>query len=147
MKNKLEQVTGMHRAPAFKGKGFFVYFLYLGDVVVYVGATTDINTRILSHAESIKEFDSYSVIPMATAEEMFELELRGIVKYTPRYNKTATATEKSGFRSASNIKLWHDIDAETIKEMADAADIEVLEFKGKHLYNTAQINRLLGITA
>ncbi|MEP6587170.1 MAG: hypothetical protein ABJA84_00230 [Polaromonas sp.] len=144
---KLEQFTRVPRMPAFKGKGFFVYALYLGDAVVYVGSTKTIGIRMMKHVESEKDFDSYAIFPVDTEEEMFELEFRGIVQFDPVYNKTATATSKSGFRSASKLRLAHKVEPSELAEVAEMFSVETLHFRGKPYYNAGEMSAAMGAMA
>lgn len=63
-----------------------VYFLFRGDLIVYVGKSTDIISRIASHRKSKKAFDTYSFIE-ASESEMDALETVYINKFWPEYNK------------------------------------------------------------
>jgi hypothetical protein len=69
-----------------RGKGSGVYYLVLGEVVVYVGKTTAPETRIRAHICSGKQFDSVRWVAFDNAEEMHEFELSEISRLRPFYN-------------------------------------------------------------
>jgi hypothetical protein len=69
----------------------FVYALLLKDEVVYVGQTSNLQSRIKQHTET-KKFTSYAIIAIypynTSTKEMLEQESRYIGILKPRYNKT-----------------------------------------------------------
>jgi hypothetical protein len=72
----------------------WVYFLFLQDVVVYVGQTVTGITRIISHIrEGDKLFDSYCYINVGV-DKLLEVENYYISKFKPRYNKTLNLDKK-----------------------------------------------------
>lgn len=72
-------------------KSFFIYFLFQDDVVVYVGQTNDVFTRIKTHAEW-KVFNRVSVISVPESDLNIAEEFY-INMLKPKYNK------KQGIRS------------------------------------------------
>ena len=69
-----------------------VYFLILGDEVVYVGQSTNIYSRIPNHVD--KEFDKYAFVPCEVGL-LNKLESLYIHVLRPRLNGNANAQEKS----------------------------------------------------
>lgn len=71
-----------------------VYFLFKADIVVYVGKSTDIITRVKSHKYSFrqneaKDWDSFSYIE--TSKEDMDLWERLLInKFNPLYNMDST---------------------------------------------------------
>lgn len=63
----------------------YVYYLWDGDDVVYVGQSTALSHRIRQHLSS-KLFDSFSFI-RCSIDEMDELEGREIMRLNPKYNR------------------------------------------------------------
>lgn len=68
-----------------------VYFLIFNSEIIYIGKSTNITSRIGSHAKSIV-FDSYSVV-QCSGEEMDEMEKVLIHKFKPKYNKNNVLTQ------------------------------------------------------
>ena len=62
-----------------------VYFLFDGDEIVYVGSTTQFESRILSHQRSKKVFDKFAYLD-CSLEQMEFIEYRYINKFNPKYN-------------------------------------------------------------
>lgn len=72
----------------FRPEYFSVYQLIREGVVVYVGSSTNIESRIVSHTKD-KDFDEVIVCVKDTKEEMLNLENALIFKFRPEYNKSA----------------------------------------------------------
>jgi hypothetical protein len=63
-----------------------VYFLCLGDVVVYVGSSSRVSIRVASHkTKGIISFDRSYYIP-CDKEDMLDLERAMIRKFVPDFN-------------------------------------------------------------
>lgn len=62
-----------------------IYFLIQNDIVVYVGKSTDIETRLTAHRKGKKEFDSYAIM-QCNIEWIDLMETFFISKYQPIYN-------------------------------------------------------------
>ena len=65
-------------------RGAFVYFLFQDDVLVYIGQTTNIVTRISSHLDN-KDFDRVATVEVAD-DELNLVEGINIMEYKPIYN-------------------------------------------------------------
>jgi hypothetical protein len=63
-----------------------IYFLIKEDVIVYIGQSVNIMSRVHTHRyESIKEFDSFSYL-LCRKDELDILEAKYILSYLPLYN-------------------------------------------------------------
>lgn len=62
-----------------------VYFLLQNGKVVYVGQSTNVEKRLISHKWTEKQFDSYRVIPCAK-DLLLYYEKRWIKRFKPIYN-------------------------------------------------------------
>jgi hypothetical protein len=63
-----------------------VYFLFDGDELVYIGQTTDFDTRIAMHSlRKTKAFDRVAFIP-AEKIDVGQVEAGYIARYKPKYN-------------------------------------------------------------
>ena len=69
-----------------------VYFLVLGDEVVYVGQSTNVHARIPNHAD--KEFDKYAFVP-CDVDLLNKLESLYIHVLRPKINGNLNTQEKS----------------------------------------------------
>ncbi len=71
-----------------------VYFLLKDDVLLYIGCTSDVATRLLSHKSS-KEFNKVILIECDERTNAFKIEKYFIKKYKPHYN----CTERTYFKT------------------------------------------------
>lgn len=78
--NKFLEISTLIKVP----KGFFIYFLFNGDSLVYIGKSTSLLTRIGTHTTD-KAFDSVKYISVEK-EEQDKLELALIKTFKPKYN-------------------------------------------------------------
>ena len=62
-----------------------IYLLKQDDLIVYVGKSKNIETRVPQHKLSLKEFTSYDIIE-CNEDEMYNLEISYIKKHCPKYN-------------------------------------------------------------
>lgn len=70
-----------------RAEGAWVYFLILGEEVVYVGQSTALPTRIGQHAISTKAFDRVLAVRVRP-EDLNRCEAAAIYALQPRYNKS-----------------------------------------------------------
>lgn len=70
-------------------KGHCIYFLIDSGMVVYIGQTINIKTRLLEHRKN-KQFDNHRVIYCSFNKLNF-YEERWINKFKPKYNKLFTS--------------------------------------------------------
>lgn len=78
--------------------GECVYFLWDDDIIVYIGRSSRVITRVSSHVmEGEKKFNAISIIPID--EKNNQIEALYIKKYAPKYNTTGiTIVEKQAQR-------------------------------------------------
>lgn len=82
-----------------------IYFLIHEGVVVYVGQSRNIRSRIGQHiSEGAKVFDSIAHVPCA-ASALAGLETKYIEKLMPKYNKVGNSLRKLGIESPSGGRL------------------------------------------
>lgn len=72
--------------PVTDFKFYCVYFLIQNSRIVYVGYSTNFGSRISSHMNSEKVFDSYYLIRCETESEALELEKYYIKNINPYFN-------------------------------------------------------------
>lgn len=69
-----------------------VYFLFDGDVIVYVGRSSNVVQRVNSHknhvSQGLKIFDTYAFIPIADEALREAVERHYIEALEPKYNHT-----------------------------------------------------------
>lgn len=80
---------------------FFVYKLYKGDSVVYVGRTLQLSSRIKTH-RSNKDFDRVTYVTCDTKEDMNNLEGFLIQQLNPPLNKSGQFKGKK-FKVKANL--------------------------------------------
>jgi len=79
-----------------------IYFLLYKDVVVYVGKSVNMMSRINFHvSEGKKIFDSYTFLSIEDQNLLNEEEAKYIFKYTPKYNQTI---DDSNYKYITKIK-------------------------------------------
>lgn len=94
-----------------------VYFLFDGDEIVYVGSTTQFESRILSHQRSKKVFDKFSYIE-CSLEEMEFIEYRYINKFNPKYNLKMMPT--GDYATVEKIKKPLHVRMDKFKHFVDS---------------------------
>lgn len=77
----MEGDSKVNASKIYPGSG--VYILRKGKIVVYVGMSRNVRSRVKSH--TVRDFDSVEVIKCGE-EERCKLESRLIKKYKPKYN-------------------------------------------------------------
>jgi hypothetical protein len=86
-----------------------IYFLFQGDLIVYVGKSLHARIRVFDHQRAkSKKFDSYSIIPFP-AEYLDEKEIKYICKFTPIYNGELPTNPilktKQGWAASMGLKV------------------------------------------
>lgn len=72
---------------------YLIYFLWLGEEIVYVGSSKNGLARVLNHFdENEKVFEFYSFVEVG-ARDLSNWEAEYIVKFRPRYNFTIPKNE------------------------------------------------------
>ena len=85
------EIVHIPSVERFAGSG--VYFLHLGDEVVYVGQAANMRQRIGQHmADGEKSFDAVSCISCVVSKRL-TLERYYITKLAPRYNRCGVAKQ------------------------------------------------------
>lgn len=79
-----EELLAKSKPYGLRDKICGVYFLFYQDILVYVGQSVDIDSRLLSHFTT-KAFDRYSYIVLSE-DELDDVENYYINKYKPIYN-------------------------------------------------------------
>lgn len=62
-----------------------VYFLFAGDDLIYVGKSTNVESRVHSHTRSGVQFDSYALIE-CDESELADVETAYILRFKPPRN-------------------------------------------------------------
>jgi hypothetical protein len=81
-----EQLLATAKPYEYRKKIMGVYFLFLQDVLVYVGQSVDIEDRVLEHTKT-KVFDKYTYLECGK-DELDNTERHYINKFKPFYNGT-----------------------------------------------------------
>ncbi|WP_430229425.1 hypothetical protein [Paraburkholderia tropica] len=114
------------KAPRFVGPA--IYFLFLGDEIVYIGASVNFAERVGVHAGRYKnEFDGVAAIPVPEGVSPLNLEYAYIAKYRPRLNSPRAydlALDENG-RSALDRAMIRLANGESPKSAAMAENLTV----------------------
>ena len=104
-----------------------IYFLILGDQVVYVGQSEfSVFTRIGTHTRD-KEFDSFHYIEVdSEGDNLSELEAFYILQYLPVYNKSIPSNPR--FVLESRIRKTFDCDPWILKKFIKNMGIQSFHF-------------------
>lgn len=109
---------------------FYIYKLYLGGILVYIGSTKDVKSRLIQHA-SEKEFDSAYVCGVAGKDLCVNTEQYLIEKYDPAYNRMCSFKEDKPFLYESQL-AWESYKFSTVdsinKFVLPAVDIVIPSF-------------------
>jgi len=73
--------------------GHAVYFLWDGNLLVYIGQTSNLLWRLGNHISDGKVFDSVSIFPVSK-EDVTAVEAVNIMAYKPNYNKSVMNQEE-----------------------------------------------------
>jgi len=77
---------------------FYLYFLWLDGEIVYIGQTTNIDSRMKSHTDKLFDKKTYKIYEGIDKAEMLRIERANILKYNPIYNdNTKTLLRKPGY--------------------------------------------------
>lgn len=138
----IAEVTPVHviRSPS-------VYLLYRDGVVVYVGSSIMVLSRISTHLTSDKDFDSYSFIKVNSTADMYDLESRCIAHFNPEYNAVMSNGPTGGFCSMGGLKIRYGVGKLELKRIIKAHrhNIEVLQFRDEPFYNAIHVEAALNI--
>jgi len=92
-----------------------VYLLYSSNIVVYVGQSGNVLSRIGSHVcERVKIFDAYTIIPIEPKLRIMR-ERQLIRTFSPYYNVTSSADQ--GFLPLSKIAEQFDVSKDVLYEV------------------------------
>lgn len=115
---------------------YHVYALWKDGVIVYIGQSTQLYSRIKVHSKT-KDFDSFSYFECDSKSEMDLLESNLIIELEPEYNKTVTNGYESiprfreRIRSISDRYRYNsDYYVPRIKKKLKENGFELIHFKG-----------------
>lgn len=98
-----------------------IYFLLDGSHIVYVGQSVQPEARIISHIRTEKDFDGYAISRCGHLD-LDDLEVRYILKYTPKYNKNLNPS--NNYKSLDQIKKILKINKNALKRIISEAGLE-----------------------
>jgi hypothetical protein len=73
---------------------YCVYQLIKDGVVIYVGSSRQVSSRIQSHKSGEIEFDSVNIEACKSSNDMFDLEAQSIVAFNPKNNMGLPSSRK-----------------------------------------------------
>lgn len=92
-----------------------VYFLFNGKVIVYIGQSADIDSRVKQHL-SDKVFDSYAFITIEDPKARLDKESFLILKHNPPYNQTVPQKKVQKLKSFCH---FYNVDTNNILEVLE----------------------------
>ena len=138
----MEALVRAPRVPAVRTPyGYFVYALFRGDVVVYVGSSINVEDRVQTHLrQGEKAFDSYSFVSVNSVEEMHKLELFSIAAFDPEYNGNPSGTvQASGFVGPMSGKKITGLPPKRLAAFAEKHGVDVVVVKGTPFYRRSAL--------
>jgi len=90
----LDELRAARKAYHPRARGW-VYFLWCGDEMKYVGKTSTLSQRLLVHWSSGRRFDAVTSIECAE-EDMASVEIEYLTKYLPEWNDCHRARKMKG---------------------------------------------------
>lgn len=128
-------------------KGFFVYFLFKGKDVVYVGQTTEsVEARVGTHSKT-KDFDSYSFLELSNALEALKMEFEYIVHLSPKYNAKITYCPPDYLSENYVWVLLHRIRERTHINNDKVKHLDIaFAFKGTKYYFSSDVEKLTNLS-
>jgi hypothetical protein len=118
-----------------------VYFLLQGEEVIYVGQSTDIPSRVLSHRRT-KDFDRYATMPVPR-DWLSEVEAEYILHYQPELNRSLP--KNRWYQSAADASKTLGISSkQDIYRMCLSLKIEPTIFIGEIYYPVAKMQKAIG---
>lgn len=110
---------------------FYVYKLLKNDDVIYVGCTSNLNSRLKQHL--LKMYDNVSVTPFFNASDAFKFERSEIGRINPKYN---TKCRTDGGKAEKDYDdLFDMIELEIVSEL-DCWTVDE-SFSGNEFYEQA----------
>lgn len=98
------------RSRPVKRTNYYIYALIHNKKIVYIGQTSSLATRLGSHINSKKIFDSWSIIEdlgeYIHSDELLKKELHYIYSFKPKYN---IQSKSSNFRRNKRKFLKNNI--------------------------------------
>lgn len=113
-----------------KGISCCTYHLIRGGEVVYVGQSTNIQSRLKSHVSGPMDFDSFTLFECSESE-LSNNEAEDIVTYNPEHNSLLPVNDKYLSVSAYTKEV-----SEVVREFADSLEPSLVRFGGRD--NTLQ---------
>ena len=81
----------LSRSRLIKKESYIVYALIDKGVIVYIGQSSNLLTRLGRHLMSNKKFDSWSIVedlgPYVSSSEFDRIEAEYIKEHQPKYNR------------------------------------------------------------
>lgn len=83
----------------YKPRFYYVYKLYKGTQLVYIGSTKGLSSRMSQHSKTDKDFDKVFITRLSDEQEMLALEQYLIYKEDPPENKVVSLALARSYKS------------------------------------------------
>ena len=91
----------------YKPRFYYVYKLYKGTNLVYIGSTKGLSSRMAQHSKTDKDFDRVLITRLSEEQEMLALEQYLIYKEDPPENKVVSLALARAYKS--EVPLFEDL--------------------------------------
>jgi len=132
-----------YKVPFVDSESNFIYFLLNRGVVVYVGKTKCVVSRINQHLKE-KEFDEVYYDPTPyTHTESLAIKLRTIIEHDPAYNSAICDISNCGFTSIAKFRkrFYPRPSTVLIKKLRNEL-MNTLTFRGLEYYDPEELKRV-----
>jgi len=130
----------MERKKAERTRG--IYYLFKNGEIVYVGQSVFCEKRIIAHFYN-KDFDEYE-IKKVEKKCLDKVEIKAIIKYQPKYNKTFPKNKKfiplKAFLKEKNGKKAYGVKKRLAKIYSEG--IKPINLNGMLYYEKEELERI-----
>lgn len=147
--DKYIDLLGQNKKNVADLNKYYVYALWNNGEIVYIGQTTQLGFRLITHAKT-KDFNEYSYFECESLADMEAIESTLIIQLQPKYNvqygngyeslaKLRKRISKISDKHKYNPKYY----VRKIRKCLSDTDIEMIEFKGSTVIKTEDVPKAL----
>ena len=147
--DKYIELLGQNKKNATDLTKYYVYALWNNGEIVYIGQTTQLGFRLITHAKT-KDFDEYSYFECDSETDMKAIESSLIIELQPKLNKSLGVGYESLSRFRKRImsiseehRYNQKYCVRNLKKTLAKTDVELVEFKGTLVIASSDIPRAL----
>lgn len=116
-----------------------IYFLFQGDELVYLGQSTDIASRIITHKRrNLFQFDHYCYYYLSpTDDSTNDIEAELIILLKPKYNESLPCCNK--YQTIKRAAKTFKVSPWLLKRIIKHGEIEAYLLNSEYYLNTYQL--------